>query len=140
MFGAGQYAMRFWVKPDQLAKLNITVPEIVERHPRRRTPSIPPARSAASPRRTGQEFTYAVRAQGRLTSPEEFGDIVIRENPDGSIVRLKDVARIELGAQIYNVAGPLQRQGRPRSWRIYQLPGSNALDAANGVKKAHGAS
>ena len=77
----------------------------------------------------GQEFTYAVRAQGRLETAEEFGNIVLRANPDGSIVRVKDVARIELGAQTYNMTGRLN--GKPAAViALYQLPGSNALEAA----------
>ena len=107
VFGAGQYAMRLWVKPDQLAKLGITVPEIMSALFKRKTRSIRPARRAASRRRKGQEFTYSVLAQGRLTSPEEFGEIVVRETPDGGIVRVQDVARIELGAQDYSFVGTI---------------------------------
>jgi len=82
----------------------------------------------------GQEYTYSVRAQGRLTSPEEFGQIVVRESTGGAIVRLKDVARIELGAQNYSVVGRLN--GKPGAIiAVYQLPGSNAVQAADGVKK-----
>src|SRR5207244_6087786 len=82
----------------------------------------------------GQEYTYSVRAQGRLTSPEEFGDIIIRERPDGGVVRVRDVARAELGSQDYSVVGRLN--GRPSAiMAIYQLPGSNAVQAADGVKK-----
>ena len=74
-----------------------------------------------------------MRSPGRLTSIEEFGEIVIRANPDGSLLRLKEVARIELGAQTYNLAGRLD--GKPSAiLALYQLPGTNALDAANGVK------
>src|SRR2546426_8887101 len=82
----------------------------------------------------GQEFTYSVRAQGRLTSPEEFGRIVVRETPDSGIVRVSDVARVELGSQDYTILGRLN--GKPSAiLALYQLPGSNAVDAANGVKK-----
>ena len=82
----------------------------------------------------GQEYTYAVRAQGRLISADEFGQIVVRETPDGGVVRVKDVARIELGSNDYTVAGRLN--GKPGAIiAVYQLPGSNAVDAANGVKK-----
>ena len=77
---------------------------------------------------------YSVRAQGRLTSPEEFGEIVVRANPDGAIVRVKDVARVELGSQDYSVTGRFN--GKPGAIiAVYQLPGSNAVDAAEGVKK-----
>src|ERR1019366_5809276 len=95
VFGAGQYAMRYWVKPDQLAKLNITagaaIPRIDDNN--RAHPAV---LVHGEPAPKGQQFTYSVRAQGRLTSPEEFGAIVIRANPDGSVVRLSDVARVEL--------------------------------------------
>src|SRR4051812_4912476 len=91
IFGAGQYAMRFWVKPDRLAKLNLTVTDITQALASQNTVN-PAGRLGGDPMPPGQEFTYSVRAQGRLSSPEEFGEIVIRENPDGSVVRLKDVA------------------------------------------------
>src|SRR5881275_3214835 len=133
VFGAGQYAMRLWVKPDQLAKLAITVPEIVNAVQTQNTVN-PAGKVGGEPIPSGQQFAYAVRAQGRLTSPEEFGQIVVRESPDGGVVRVKDVARIELGAQDYTVAGRLN--GHPSAIvAVYQLPGSNAVDAANGVKK-----
>ena len=133
VFGAGQYAMRLWVKPDQLAKLAITVPEIVNAVQTQNTVN-PAGKVGGEPIPSGQQFAYAVRAQGRLVSPEEFGEIVIRESPDGGVVRVKDVARIELGAQDYSIAGRLN--GQPSAVvAVYQLPGSNAVDAAAGVKK-----
>jgi HAE1 family hydrophobic/amphiphilic exporter-1 len=133
VFGAGQYSMRFWVKPDQLAKLNITIPEIVNAIQAQNNVN-PAGQIGAEPVPQGQEFTYAVRAQGRLVSEEEFGTIVLRANPDGSFVRLKDVARIELGAQTYNLVGRLN--GKPAALiALYQLPGSNAIQAADGAKK-----
>ena len=133
VFGAGQYAMRLWVKPDQLAKLGITVPEIVSAIQAQNTVN-PAGKAGGEPAPPDQQFTYSVLAQGRLTSPEQFGQIVIRENPDGGIVRVKDVARIELGAQDYSVLGRLN--GKPSAIiAVYQLPGSNAIDAATGVNK-----
>src|ERR1041385_8127652 len=121
VFGAGQYAMRLWVKPDQLAKLGITVPEIVSAIQTQNTVN-PAGQVGGAPVPKGQEYTYSVRAQGRLTSPEEFGQIVVRETPDGGIVRLKDVARTELGAQDYTVQGRLN--GKPSAIvAVYQLPG-----------------
>ncbi len=133
IFGAGQYAMRFWVKPDMLAKLNITIPEIVNAIQAQNTVN-PAGQIGAEPVPKGQEFTYAVRALGRLQTAEEFGNMVLRAQADGSIVRLKDVARIELGAQTYNLEGRLN--GKPAALiALYQLPGSNAIDAADGAKK-----
>src|ERR1700726_350476 len=133
IFGAGQYAMRLWVKPDQLAKLAITVPEIVSAIQTQNTVN-PAGQVGSEPVPKGQEFTYSVRAQGRLTSPEEFEQIVLRETPDTGIVRVKDVARVELGAQDYSVEGHLN--GKPSAViAVYQLPGSNAVETAAAVRK-----
>ena len=133
VFGASQYAMRLWVSPDQLAKLNITIPEIVNAVNTQNTVN-PAGTVGAEPIPSGQEFTYAVRAQGRLQTPEEFSAIVVRANPDGSMVRVGDVARIELGAQSYRMEGRLN--GKPAAvLALYQMPGANALEAAAGAKK-----
>ena len=133
VFGAGQYAMRFWVKPDQLAKLNLTVNDIITAINAQNTPN-PAGLVGGPPTPHGQEFTYAITAQGRLVSEKEFGDIIVRENSDGSVVRLKDVARVELGAQLYNIVGKLN--GKPSAiLAIYQLPDSNALDDQKAVLK-----
>jgi len=133
VYGAGQYAMRMWVKPDQLAKLNITVPEIVDAIQEQNTVN-PAGQVGGEPAPPGVDYTYSIRAQGRLQSPEEFGQIVVRAEPDGSLVRLKDVARIQLGAQTYSQAGRLN--GKPAAAiAVYQLPGSNAIAAVDGVKK-----
>ena len=133
VFGAGQYAMRLWVKPDQLAKLGVTVPEIISAVQKQNNVN-PAGQIGSEPIPSGQKFTYSVRAQGRLQTPEEFGDIVIRANPDGSLLRVKDIARIDLGAQTYNLTGRLN--GKPAAvLACYQLPGSNAVKAAQGVQK-----
>jgi HAE1 family hydrophobic/amphiphilic exporter-1 len=133
VFGAGQYAMRCWVKPDKLAKMGVTVPEIVKAIQTQNTVN-PAGQIGSEPVPKGQEFTYAVLAQGRLPSPEEFGQIVIRANPDGSILRLKDVARLDLGAQTYNLVG--RYNGKSAAVvAVYQLPGSNAVQTAVGVRK-----
>jgi HAE1 family hydrophobic/amphiphilic exporter-1 len=133
VFGAGQYAMRCWVRPDMLAKLNITIPEIVDALQKQNTVN-PAGQVGGEPSPPGQEFTYAIRAQGRLVTPEDFGQIVLRANPGGSLVRLKDVARLELGAQDYAIQGRFN--GRPAGiLALYQLPGTNALEAVEGAKK-----
>jgi HAE1 family hydrophobic/amphiphilic exporter-1 len=133
VFGAGQYAMRFWVRPDQLAKLNITIPEIVDAIQKQNTVN-PSGQVGAEPAPPGQEYTYAIRSQGRLENPEEFERIVLRANPDGSLVRLKDVARIELGSQTYALQGRLNGKACA-VLALYQLPGTNAIQAVDGVKK-----
>ena len=133
VFGAGQYAMRLWVKPDQLAKLGVTVPDIINAVQKQNNVN-PAGQVGSEPIPSGQKFTYSVRAQGRLQTPEEFGNIVIRANPDGSLLRVKDIARIDLGAQTYNLRGRLN--GQPAAiLACYQLPGTNAVKAAQGVRK-----
>ncbi len=133
IYGIGEYAMRLWVKPDQLAKLGITVDEISNAVQSQNTVN-PAGQVGGEPAAEGQKFTYAVRAQGRLRTPEEFGDIIVRENADGGVVRVKDVARVELGSQDYSWITRLN--GQPSAIvGIYQLPGSNAVEAAKGVRK-----
>jgi HAE1 family hydrophobic/amphiphilic exporter-1 len=132
-FGASEYAMRVWVKPDQLASLSLTVADLLKALQQQNTVN-PSGQIGAEPAPPGQEFTYAVRAQGRLADPEQFGNVVVRLNPDGSAVRMKDVARIEMGALSYKQIGRFN--GQPSSIiGIYQAPGSNALAVAEGVKK-----
>src|SRR5574337_455267 len=134
VFGAGQYAMRCWVRPDLLARRNITVAEIVSAIQKQNTVN-PAGQVGGEPAPPGQQFTYAIQAQGRLATPEEFGRIVVRADPDGSLVRLSEVARVELGTQDYNIRGRFN--GRPSAVvALFQLPGSNALEAARGVYAA----
>jgi HAE1 family hydrophobic/amphiphilic exporter-1 len=134
VFGAGQYAMRCWVDPDKLSKLQVTVPQIVSALQAQNTVN-PAGQIGGEPVPNGQQFTYSVQAQGRLSTPEEFGDIILRANPDGSNLRLKDVARLEMGSQTYNLTG--RYNGNPSAiLAIYQLPGSNAVQAAENVRAA----
>jgi HAE1 family hydrophobic/amphiphilic exporter-1 len=131
-FGLSEYAMRIWVKPDKLAKLGFTVPDLV-RAVQQQSNVNPAGRVGAEPAPQGQQLTYTVRAKGRLTTPEEFGDVVVRITPEGSIVRLKDVARIELGALNYNQSGRFG--GKPAALvAAFLSPGANALTVADGVK------
>ncbi|MCX5808360.1 MAG: multidrug efflux RND transporter permease subunit [Proteobacteria bacterium] len=133
IFGAGQYAMRLWVKPDYLAKLGVTVNDITDAINSQNTVN-PSGQIGAEPAPPGQEFTYTVIAPGRLINEKEFGEIVIRANSDGSLLRVKDVARVELGAQSYNIIGRFN--GKPAAViAVYQLPGSNAIDTAEGARK-----
>ncbi len=132
VFGAGQYAMRCWVNPDKLASLAITVPEITNAIQTQNTVN-PGGQIGSEPVPPGQDFTYTVRAPGRLPSAEEFGQIIVRADPTGGILRLKDVSRIELGAQTYALQGRLN--GKPSALlAIYQLPGTNAVKTAQGVR------
>jgi hydrophobic/amphiphilic exporter-1 (mainly G- bacteria), HAE1 family len=133
LFGATDYAMRIWVKPDVLSKLGLTVPDLANAVQQQSTVN-PSGRLGAEPMPEKMEKTYTVRAQGRLQTPEEFGQIVVRSNPDGSVVRMKDVARIELGALNYQQTS--RANGQPAAIiAVFQVPGSNALEVADGVKK-----
>src|SRR5882762_3926603 len=133
VFGAGDYAMRLWVKPDQLAKLNITVTEIVNAIQAQNKVN-PAGQLGGEPAPANQQFTYSVLAQGRLTSPEQFENVVVREAPDGGIVRVRDVARVEMGTKDYSIVSRLN--GQPSAIiAIYQLPGSNAVQTAAGVRR-----
>ena len=131
-FGAADYAMRIWVKPDQLTKLGMTVSDL-NNAIQQQSAVNPAGQIGAEPAPKGQQFTYAVRAPGRLVNPEDFGNIIVRQNPDGSTVRLKDVSRIELGSLNYQQIG--RYNGKPAVIVcVYQAPGSNALAVANQVK------
>src|SRR6201987_2309724 len=133
VFGAGQYAMRLWIKPDQLAKLGITVTDITNAIQAQNKVN-PAGQIGGEPAQKNQQFTYALLAKGRLRSPEQFGNIVVRESPNGGTGRVKDVARVELGQQDYSTISRLN--GKPTAViAIYQLPGSNALQTAEGVRK-----
>ena len=134
LFGASDYAMRVWVKPDVLAKLGLAVPDL-SRAVLQQSAVNPSGQVGAEPAPEAGEKTYTVRAQGRLQTPEEFGQIVVRSNPDGSVVRLKDVARLELGALNYQQRARMNGQAGCII-AVFQTPGSNAIAVADGVKKA----
>jgi len=132
LFGTSDYAMRIWVKPDQLARLGLTVPDLVDAVQKQNTVN-PSGKIGGEPAPPGQEFTWSVRAQGRLVTADDFGDIVVRSDPDGAQIKLRDVARIELGGLNYNQRGRLN--GKPAAIiAVYQIPGSNALQVAAGLK------
>jgi HAE1 family hydrophobic/amphiphilic exporter-1 len=131
--GAADYSMRMWLNPDVLARLGLTVTD-VQNALRQQNVVNPAGQVGAEPAPPGQQLTYTVRAQGRLVEPSEFGNVVIRENPDGSSVRVHDVARIELGALTYQQYGTFN--GQPAAViAAFQTPGSNALDVADNIRK-----
>ncbi|HEX2570182.1 MAG TPA: multidrug efflux RND transporter permease subunit [Polyangia bacterium] len=133
VFGASDYSMRIWVNPELLASLGLTVSD-VQRAVQRQSAVNPAGQVGGEPVPKGQEFTYAIRTKGRLVTAEEFGEVILRANPDGSFLRLKNVARIELGTENYNQLGRFQ--GKPAAViGVYQQPGSNALDVAAGVRQ-----
>jgi len=136
LFGGSDYAMRIWVRPDRLKTLGLTVADLTDAVNQQNV-LLPAGQIGGPPAPKGTEFTYQVRTRGRLLDAEEFGAIVVRSNPDGSQVRLKDVARIELGSLLYNSSGRLN--GKPAAViAVYQSPGSNALAIAKEIKRTMG--
>ena len=130
--GSSDYSMRIWLDPDKLTRLSLTVTDI-QNAVRAQNIVNPAGQIGAEPAPAGQQLTWTVRAQGRLVEAEEFGNVIIRENPDGSNVRLKDVSRIELGSLQYQQEGTFD--GQPAAIiAAFQIPGSNALDVATGVR------
>jgi HAE1 family hydrophobic/amphiphilic exporter-1 len=134
VLGGSEYAMRVWIKPDRLAKLGLTVPDIT-RAIQEQNVITPAGQIGGPPAMPGTEFTYTVRTRGRLSTAEEFGDVIVRSNPDGSQVRVADVARVELGTQTYNAVTRLN-SGPSSILAIYQLPGANGIEVAEQVKAA----
>lgn len=132
VLGASDYSMRIWVKPDRLAKLGITIPEIVDAV-REQNVIAPGGKFGAEPAPPGTEFTYTVRLPDRLISEEEFGNVVIRSGEDGSQIFIKDVARVELGVETYNAFTRLNKQ-ECAIIALYQAPGSNAVELAQTVR------
>lgn len=132
VFG-GQYAMRIWVDPDKMAKLGVTATDVITALGTQN--NVNPAGSiGGEPTPHGQQFTYTVRTQGRLVDEKEFENIVVRANTDGSVLHLRDVARVELGQQLYSLNA--RYNGAPAGMMgIYQLPGSNAVQVAAQVRK-----
>ena len=133
VFGSGQYAIRIWLKPEQLARFNVTVSDITNAVQQQNAVN-PVGFAGGEPVPSGQEFTYMAVSRGLLTAPEQFGDIIVRQESNGGVIRLRDVARVELGAQVYNTYARLNGQSSA-VLAVYQLPGTNALAAAAGVKK-----
>ncbi len=131
VMGASEYSMRIWVKPDLLAGLGLTVPEIIDAIQQQNVIA-PGGKFGAEPAPKGTEFTYSVRLPDRLTSPEEFGNIVVRTQSDGSQVRIRDVARVELGVETYNAFTRLNDQPCALI-ALYQTPGSNAVELAEQI-------
>ena len=133
LFGGSDYAMRVWLRPDRIAKLGLTVPDIVNAVNQQNQIS-PAGQIGGPPAAKGTEFTYTVKVKGRLLDENEFGNIVVRSNPDGSQVFLKDVARLELGTMLYNSIG--RHDSKPAAViAVFQIPGTNAIDVANKIKK-----
>jgi HAE1 family hydrophobic/amphiphilic exporter-1 len=126
VLGASDYSMRIWVKPDRLAHLGITIGEIRQAIAEQNI-IVPGGKFGAEPAPEGTEFTYTVRMPERLQTPEEFGNIIVRTNEDGSQVRIADIANVELGVETYLAYTRLDREDCAII-AIYQMPGSNAVE------------
>jgi len=130
--GSSDYSMRIWLDPNKCARLGLTVID-VQNALRAQNVVNPAGQVGAEPAPAGQQVTYTVRAQGRLVNPEDFADVIVRENPDGSMVRVKDIGRTELGSLNYQQYGAFN--GNPAAIiAIFQAPGSNSLDVAEQVR------
>ena len=131
LFGGSDYAMRVWLRPDVIGRLGLTIPDIANAIAAQNQLS-PAGQIGGPPAAAGTEYTYTVRTQGRLLNEDEFSNIIVRTSAAGE-VRLKDVARIELGTMLYNAVG--RHNGTPSAViAVFQIPGTNALDVANRVK------
>jgi HAE1 family hydrophobic/amphiphilic exporter-1 len=131
ILGVEDYSMRVWLNPDQLTSLGLTA-DNVNAAIREQNVQVAAGKLGASPATPGVQFEYNLKTLGRLSSPEEFGNIVVRVGENGAIVRLRDVARVELGSKSYNARGGFN--GQPAVvLAIYQLPDANALDVADAV-------
>lgn len=131
VLGASDYSMRIWIKPDRLAQMGITVSEIKNAIDQQNV-VVPGGKFGAEPAPPGTEFTYTVRLPERFSSPESFGEIVIRTTPEGSQVKLKDIATINLGVESYNAYTRLNEE-TCSVIALYQAPGSNAVELAQQV-------
>ena len=133
VLGATDYSMRIWIKPDRLSQLQITITEILQAV-REQNVIVPGGKFGGEPAPPGTEFTYTVRMPERLQTEEEFGEIVVRSNPDGSQVKVKDVARVELGVELYNAFTRLNGE-TCATIAVYQAPGSNAVEIASQIRE-----
>ncbi|MDP5211678.1 multidrug efflux RND transporter permease subunit [Pseudoalteromonas tunicata] len=134
IFGAKDYAMRIWLRPDLMSQLKITVDDVThavrQQNSQYAAGKIGSTPTSSSP----QEIVYSVTAQGRLSTPEEFANIIVRANPDGSNLRLKDIARVELGSKDYDFEGTINGK-QAVLLGIFLQPGANALDVAAEVNQ-----
>ncbi len=131
LFGGSEYGMRIWIRPDKLAKLGLTPADVIAAV-KEQNLQAPAGKVGAAPTPKEQEFTNTVSAPGRLVTPEEFENIIVRQSATGELVRIKDIGRAELGSQDYNSFGRLN--GKPAgSMAVYLLPGANQLKAAETI-------
>src|SRR3954451_6756110 len=133
IFGAKDYAMRIWVRPDRLTQLKLTPTDII-RALNEQNAQFAAGKIGQSPSGGPQELVYTITTKGRLSEPREFEEVIVRANPDGSSLRLKDVARIELASKDYEFIGRLNGT-QTTLIGVFLLPGANALKVAEDVVK-----
>lgn len=132
VFGAKDFSMRIWLDPEKLKARNITAAEVISSI-REQNIEAAPGQIAAQPTEKGQNFQYTIRTLGRLSSVDEFNNIIIKTTGDGDLLRIKDVARVELGSELYNWF--VQHNGRNSvALGIFQLPGANSLEVAKDIR------
>ena len=133
IFGAHDYAMRIWLKPDRMAQLRLTPADVIGAV-NEQNAQFAAGKVGQSPSTQRQDLVYTVTTRGRLSDPKEFEQIIVRANPDGSTVRLNEVARVELGSKDYDFIGRIN--GHPATLvGVFLTPGANALDVAKSVKR-----
>ena len=131
LYGGAEYSMRIWLRPDRLATLGLTASDVISAI-KEQNLQAPAGKVGDEPAPPGQEFTYTVRAPGRLVTPEEFDNIIVRQTAGGGIVRIRDVGRTTLGSENYRSFGRLD--GKPAGvLAVYLLPGANQLKSAEGI-------
>src|SRR5690606_3995170 len=131
LFGSGDYAMRLWLDPDKIAARGLTAGDVL-RAVREQNLQVSAGQLGAEPMPNGSDFLLPINAKGRLSTPEEFGDIVLEASADGGVVRLADVARIELAAGDYTLRSRLNGMNAS-AIGIFQAPGANALQIRDAV-------
>ncbi len=133
VFGAGSYAMRIWIDPEQAAERNLTAPDIIAAI-REQNVQVSAGAVGAPPQPGGQAVQYSINARGRLETPEQFGDIVLKTEADGAVTRLRDVARVELGADTYSLNSLLDNH-EAAAVVIFQSPGANSIALSDAVRE-----
>lgn len=132
VWGAKEYSMRIWLNPDRLAAVNLSPIEVIDALKEQNT-QVAAGRLNQPPSDTGAAFELLINARGRLETPDEFGDIIVKYTPDGRIIHLKDIARIELGAYSYSNESYINQKSSV-SMGVYQLPGTNAIETVKRLR------
>jgi len=134
VYGAGDYSMRIWMNPEKMKARNLTADDVVAAI-REQNMQVAAGQIGESPIPKGQAFQMSVNVKGRLLTAEEFSNIIIRTGKDGRLLRIRDIARVELGAQTYSIRSTLNGKSSA-TMAVYQIPGENAIEVVNGIRAA----